>query len=176
MWNPGWMKHKLEFRLLGEISITSDMQMIPPLLDFSGGSQSKVSVYNARDLGSISGLGRSPREGNGNPPQYSAWKIPWTEKHGKLQSMGSQRVGHDWVTLLSLFTYCREWRGTKELLDESERGEWKSWLKTQHSEQEYHVMWPHHLMVNRWENSGNIDRLCFLGLQNHSRWWLQPWN
>ena len=89
------MKHKLEFRLLGEISITSDMQMIPPLLDFSGGSQSKVSVYNARDLGSISGLGRSPREGNGNPPQYSAWKIPWTEKHGKLQSMGSQRVGHD---------------------------------------------------------------------------------
>ena len=28
---PGWMKHKLESRLLGEISITSDMQMIPPL-------------------------------------------------------------------------------------------------------------------------------------------------
>ena len=28
---PGWMKHKLESRLLGEISITSDMQMTPPL-------------------------------------------------------------------------------------------------------------------------------------------------
>ena len=28
---PGWMKHKLESKLLGEISITSDMQMIPPL-------------------------------------------------------------------------------------------------------------------------------------------------
>ena len=28
-----------------------------------------------------------------------AWKIPWTEKPGRLQSMGSQRVGHDWVTL-----------------------------------------------------------------------------
>ena len=32
MLNVGWMKHKLESRLLGEISITSDMQMIPPLL------------------------------------------------------------------------------------------------------------------------------------------------
>ena len=56
----GWMKHKLELRLAGEISVTSDMQMTPPLR--------------------------------------------------------------------------QEARGTKEPLDESERGEWKSWLKTQHSE------------------------------------------
>ena len=34
--------------------------------DFPGGSDGKVSAYNARDLGSIPGLGRSPREGNGN--------------------------------------------------------------------------------------------------------------
>ena len=31
-------------------------------------------------------------------------------------------------------------------------------------------------MVNRWGNNGNSDRLCFLGLQNHCRWWLQLWN
>ena len=31
-------------------------------------------------------------------------------------------------------------------------------------------------MSNRWVNSGNSDRLYFLGLQNHCRWWLQPWN
>ena len=31
-----------------------------------------------------------------------AWKIPWTEEPGRLQSMGLQRVGHDWVTSLSL--------------------------------------------------------------------------
>ena len=31
-------------------------------------------------------------------------------------------------------------------------------------------------MANRWGNSGNIDRLYFSGLQNHCRWWLQPWN
>ena len=55
-----WMKHKLESRLLGEISIASDIQMTP--------------------------------------------------------------------------SYARKWRGTKEPLDESERGEWISWLRTQHSE------------------------------------------
>ena len=34
-----------------------------------------------------------------------AWKIPWAEEPGGLQSVGSQRVGHDWVTSLSLFTF-----------------------------------------------------------------------
>ena len=32
-----------------------------------------------------------------------AWKIPWTEEPGRLQSMGSQRVGHDWATSISFF-------------------------------------------------------------------------
>ena len=32
-----------------------------------------------------------------------AWKIPWTEEPGRLQSMGSLKVGHDWATSLSLF-------------------------------------------------------------------------
>ena len=31
-------------------------------------------------------------------------------------------------------------------------------------------------MGNRWGNNGNSDRLYFLGLQNHCRWWLQPWD
>ena len=37
------------------------------------------------------------------------WKIPWMEEPGRLQSMGSLRVGHDWATSLSLFTFMR-WR------------------------------------------------------------------
>ena len=40
------------------------------------------------------GQGRSPGGGNGNL-SILAWRIPWTEKHGGLQSIGSQRVGHD---------------------------------------------------------------------------------
>ena len=85
---PGWMEHKLESRLPGEISITSDMQMTPP--------------------------------------------------------------------------YGRKWRGTKKPLDESERGEWKSWLKAQHSENEDHGIRSYHFMGNKWGNSGNSVRL-FLG-------------
>ena len=84
----GWMKHKLESRLWGEISITSDMQI-----------------------------------------------TPW-----------------------------RKQRTTKEPL-ESERGEWKSWLKAQHSENKDQGIWFHHFMTNRWGNNGNGDRLYFGGLQ-----------
>ena len=40
-------------------------------MGFSGGSDGKASAYNARDLSSVPGLGRSPGEGNGNPGQYS---------------------------------------------------------------------------------------------------------
>ena len=54
--------------------------------------------------------------------------------------------------------------------------EWKSWLKAQHSENEDHGIWSHHFIGNRWGNSGNSVRLYFFGLQNHCRWWLQPWN
>ena len=43
---------------------------------FPGGSQVKVSAYNAGDLGSIPGLVRSPGEGNGNPLQYSCLENP----------------------------------------------------------------------------------------------------
>ena len=38
-----------------------------------------------------------------------AWKIPWTEELGRLQSMGSQRVGHDWATSLTNPTIVGEW-------------------------------------------------------------------
>ena len=69
-----------------------------------------------------------------------------------------------------------KWRGTKESLDESERGEWKSWLKTQHSKNKDHGIRSHHLIANRWGNNGSSDRLHFLGVQNHCRWWQKPWN
>ena len=64
-------------------------------MDFPGGSDDKASVYNVRDLGSIPGLGRFPGEGNGNPLQCPAWRIPGTEEPGGLLSVGSHRVGHD---------------------------------------------------------------------------------
>ena len=88
---PDWMKLRLESRLPGEISITSDMQMTPSL-------QQKA-------------------------------------------------------------------KRTKNSLDEGERGDGKSWLKTQHSKNEDHGIRSHHFMSNRLGNNGNLDRLYFLGLQ-----------
>ena len=64
-------------------------------LGFPHSSVGKESACSAGDPGSIPGLGRSPGEGNGNPLQHSAWKIPWVEEPDRLQSMGLQRVGRD---------------------------------------------------------------------------------
>ena len=64
-------------------------------MDFAGGSDIKESAWNARDLDSMPESGRSPGEGNGNPFSILVWRIPWTEEPGGLQSMGSQRVGHN---------------------------------------------------------------------------------
>ena len=99
---PDWMKHKLVSRLLGEISITSDMQMTP------------LSWQKARE--------------------------------------------------------------TKEPLDESERGEWKklAWNSTLEKLSSWHLC--HYFMANKRGKSRNSERFYFLGLPNHCRWWLQPWN
>ena len=70
-------------------------------MGFPGGSLAKNTPVNAGDLGSIAGLGRSLGEGNvlemfqATHSSILAWKIPWTGEPGELQSMESQRVGHD---------------------------------------------------------------------------------
>ena len=54
-----------------------------------------------------------------------AWKIPWMEEPGGLQSMGSRRVRHDWVTSLSLFTFMhwkRKWQPTPVFLPGESQG------------------------------------------------------
>ena len=54
-----------------------------------------------------------------------ARKIPWAEKPGRLQSLGSLRVGHDWTTSLSLFTFMhcrRKWQPTPVFLPGESQG------------------------------------------------------
>ena len=87
-------------------------------MGFPGDSDGKESACNAGDPGSILGSGRSPGEGNGNPPQWGwdGWMASltrwtwvwassgswwWTGKPGVLQSMELQRVEHDWTTELN---------------------------------------------------------------------------
>ena len=82
-------------------------------LDFPGGSDGKVSIYNAGDLGSIPGLGRVPGKGNGNPLQYSclenrmdggAW-CPW----GRKESDTTERLHFH-------FPWRRKWQPTPVFL------------------------------------------------------------
>ena len=64
-----------------------------------GGSDSKEFACNAGDLGSIPGLGRFPWRKAWQPTLvFLPGEAPWTEEPDGLQSMGSQRVGHDRAT------------------------------------------------------------------------------
>ena len=56
--------------------------------DFPGGSEGRESACNAGNLGLIHGLVRSPGEDNGYPLRILAWRIPWTEKPGRLYPWG----------------------------------------------------------------------------------------
>ena len=68
---------------------------------FPGGSDSKESVVRETQVRSLGG--EDPLEKRiATHSNILAWKIPWMEEPGRLQSMGSQRVGHSWATSLSV--------------------------------------------------------------------------
>ena len=58
-----------------------------------------ANIGDTRDVGLIPGLGRSSGGGRATCSSILAWRIPWTEEPGRLQSPGSQRVGHNWRDL-----------------------------------------------------------------------------
>ena len=74
-----------------EAELTSNGQWV----GFPGGSDGKESACNVGDPDSIPGSGRSPGERNGNPLQYSSLENSMDRGAGQLQSMGSQRFGHN---------------------------------------------------------------------------------
>ena len=84
-------------------------------LGFPGGSAGKESACKAGDTGSIPGSGRSTGEGNGYPLQYSCLENSMDRGAWWVQSMGSQRVWHDWVNnsfLAPRFLFSdQKWRG-----------------------------------------------------------------
>ena len=57
---------------------------------------------NVRDMGSIPGSGRSPGGGHDNPLQYSCLDNPVERELGGVQSIGLQRIGHDWSDLVRI--------------------------------------------------------------------------
>ena len=77
----------------------------------------------------IASFNHCHRGGNGTPLQYSCLEIPWTEEPGRLRSVGSLGVRHDWVTSLSLFTVMhrrRKWQPSPVFLPGESQG-WGAW-------------------------------------------------
>ena len=74
------------------------------------------------------------------------WRIPWTEEPGRLQSMGSLRVRHDWATSLSLFTFMhwrRKWQPTPVFLSGEPQG-WGSLVGCR--------LWGSHRVGHNWSD------------------------
>ena len=83
--------------------------------------------FQEEDL--ITGVWDQPEKAMAAHSSTLAWRIPWMEEPGRLQSMGSRRVGHDRVTSLSLFTFMhwrRKWQPTPVFLpgESQGRGAW----------------------------------------------------
>ena len=100
-----------------------------------------------------------------------AWKIPWMEEPGRLQSVGSRRVRHDWATALSLFTFMhwrRQWQPAPVFLSGESRdggawwaavygfygvaqsGTWLKRLSSSSSSSSSSSMWLIKLRLNSW--------------------------
>ena len=69
--------------------------LLRPSSDFPGGSDGKASAYNEGDLVQSLGWEDLMEKEMATHSSILAWKIPWKEDPGRLQSMGSQRVGHN---------------------------------------------------------------------------------
>ena len=93
----------------------------------------------------------------------------WPRSQNHISCAGNQILYH-WATREAFVLKFQ-----RLLLEEREESE-KVGLKLNIQKMKIMASSPHHFMANRWRNSGNSGRLYFLGLQNHCRWWLQPWN
>ena len=79
-----------EIASVGKIPWGSDRLSTPVFLGFLGSSDGIKSTCDVGDLGLIPGLGRSLEKGKATHSSILAWRIPWIEEPGGLQSTGSQ--------------------------------------------------------------------------------------
>ena len=103
-------------------------------------------------------------------PRFNPWvgKILWRRKWQPTPGYLPGESHGQWCLVGYSLWGCKE----------SDMTEWLHFhfLKIQYSKNEDHGIQLHHFMANRWGNSGNSGWVYFSGLQNHCRWWLQPWN
>ena len=130
-----------------------------------------------------------------------AWEIPWAEEPGRLQSMGSLRVRHDWTTSLSLFTFIhwrRKWQPTPVFLPGESQG-WGSlvgcrlWghtesdttdaMQQQQQQQQQHVYmdskgakwnhWPPTKVIEKRDQTHDYQRQGWLGRAGSGGRWAE---
>ena len=162
----GWKKHKPESRLPGEISLTSDSLVAQRLKHLPPMRETRVRSLAWED----------PLEKEmATHSSILALRIPWTEEPGGLQSAGSQRVGHDWVTLLTYFRYADDTtlmaeseEELKSLLMKVREKSEKVGLKLNIQKTKIVTSGP----ITSWQIDVETVADYFFGLQNHCRWWL----
>ena len=105
--------------------------------------------------------------------EYIMWNAGLDESQAGIKTVGRNISDLRYTDDTTLMAESKE--ELKNLLMKVKEESEKVGLK-QHSENKDHGIWSHHFMGNRWGNNGNSFRFSFLGLQNHCRWWLEPWN
>ena len=101
---PPFFPSFIFFYLSNFFSFMCSWYMVLCIRGFPGSSDGKASAYNVGDPGSIPGSEDPLEKETATRSSIHAWKIPWTEEPGQLQSMGSQRVGH-WATSLHFIVF-----------------------------------------------------------------------
>ena len=128
-WGASYMDHKKLCKILKEMGIPDHFTCL--LRNLYSGQEATLRTGHGKRTGSK--LGKEYVKAVCCHPAYltdmqsTSWETLGWMKH-KLES---RLPGQIWITLDMQMTssLCGKWRGTKEPLDESERGEWKSWLK-----------------------------------------------
>ena len=104
--------------------------------------------------------------------EYIMWNARLDEAQAEIKIAGRNINNLRYADDTTLMAESEE--ELKSLLMKVKEESGKSWLKTQHSKNKDHGIQSHQFMANRWGNSGNCEKLYFLGLQNHCRWWCNP--
>ena len=101
-----------------------------------------------------------------------AWKIPWMEEPGRLQSTGSQRVGHDWITSLSLSKVLQWFKATILFCSyilwvrDSNRVQWRQLVS---------ITWYLEIQLERLEATGSKAVLFSNSLERRKKRWTDRW-
>ena len=107
-----------------------------------------------------------------------AWRLPWVEEPGRLQSMGSQRVRHDWAPSLSLFIFMhwrRKWQPTPVFLPGESQGRWSlvGYCLWGHTESDPIERLHFHFSLSciGEENGNPLQRSCLENPRDGGAWW-----